>query len=68
MFLAHVHFLGEYTCIFVMQMIYDILFVGVVVYDMQVRCACVLFEVPLKFMTLGTVFAIMCMNMDFVYM
>ena len=36
-FLAHNHlFFGEYTCTFVMHMVYDILVVDMVVYDMQV--------------------------------
>ena len=30
------HFFGEYTCTFVMHMVYDILVVDMVVYDMQV--------------------------------
>ena len=36
-FLSHDHFIfGEYTCTFVMHMVYDILVVDMVVYDMQV--------------------------------
>ena len=63
--LAHNRFLGEYACTFVMHMVYDILVVGMVVYDMQVQCGCVLSKVPLKFMNSGTIFAIVCMDMHF---
>ena len=59
---------GVYTCTFVMHMVYDILVVDTIVYDMQVWCGCVLFEVPLKLMTSRIVFAIVCMDMDFILM
>jgi hypothetical protein len=55
-------FLDEYTCIFVTLILY------MVVYDMQVYCGCILFEVPLKFMILRTMFVIICMNMHFACM
>ena len=57
--------------------VYDILIVDMVVYDMQVWCGCILFEVPLKFtcdirkrvcITMYghgfCMYAMVCMNMD----
>ena len=73
-FLAHNRlFFGEYTYIFVVHMVYDILVVDMVVYDTQVWCGYVLFKFRLKFMTSRIVFAIVCMNamvwmdMDYFY-
>ena len=43
-----------------MHVVFDILVVDLVVYDMQGWYGCVLFVVPLKFMTSGSVF---CNNM-----
>ena len=39
--------------------------VNMIVYDMQVWCDYVLFEIPLNFMTLWTVFTMACMNMGY---
>jgi len=44
-------------------MVYDVLVVRMSVCDMQVWCGCVLSWIPLTFMTLGIVFAIVCMKM-----
>ena len=64
-------FFGEYTYTFVVHMVYDILVVDMIVYDMQMWCGYVLSKVPLKFMTSRTVFAMcvcvcvmICMDMD----
>ena len=43
-------------------MVYDTLVVDMIVYDMQVWCGYVVYEVPLKFMTSRIVFAIVCMQ------
>ena len=56
--------MGEYTCIFVMHLVYDIVVVEMVVYDMQVWHASVLVEVLMKVMTSRIVFAIVCVDMD----
>ena len=58
------YFLGEYTYIFLMHMMYDTLVTGMIVYDMQVWCSCVLSEVPPKFMASQMVIAMACMDMD----
>ena len=39
------HFFGEYTCTFVVHMLYDILVFDVILYVMQVWYCCVLFDV-----------------------
>ena len=45
-------------------MMYDTLVTGMIVYDMQVWCSCVLSEVPPKFMASQMVIAMACMDMD----
>ena len=47
-----------------MHMVNNTLVVDMVVYDMQVWCGYFLFEVPMKFMTLGTVFALVYVDMN----
>ena len=53
-----------------MHMVYDILVVDMIVCDTEVWWGCVLFAVPMKFMTSRTMFAnnmytMICMNMDY---
>lgn len=66
-FLAHNHlfiwWIHLHICInALMHMAYEKLVVNMVVYDMSLMWL-YLSAIPLKFMTLGTVFAIVCMDM-----
>jgi hypothetical protein len=50
-----------------MHVVFDNFIVDMVMYDMQVWCGYVLSKVPMKFMTSRIVFAMVFMDMNYIY-